>query len=156
MAMESCPECSKPVSRDARACPSCGYPIAGKRRTNTVFNVAIGCLGLFIVGVVLLFVGGLFVKPQPPSPHAPQFTCNLTEQQALIAQAQQWEALYDIKGRKIYVTERWMRWPLNDKMSLDDALQCVATGGVGRMPLSYHDYRTGQQLATSFQKLTIP
>lgn len=58
MALITCPECSKEVSDQARACPSCGYPMAGPARVEAPPNVLVvrapRSRGMYIILGVLL------------------------------------------------------------------------------------------------------
>jgi hypothetical protein len=49
MALAKCKECGQQVSNKAAACPGCGAPIKQQKSS-------LGCGGVFVIGIVLLFV----------------------------------------------------------------------------------------------------
>lgn len=79
--------------------------------------------------------------------------CNAAEADQLIAKAG--SALIHRSDRQssiphIYVTPAWQDLTFDEKQAFDGILQCSMTRGIGEALItSYHDYKTGKEIAES-------
>lgn len=155
MALKNCPECDKAISTAARTCPHCGCPLRNGSKPRSL-------LGPLLFGlIVVIILASMMDQTNKRSPaglsnspnavHGP--SCNATGADQLIAKAG--SALIHRIDRRgsiphIYVTPGWHELTIDEKRAFDGVLQCSLTRGAGDpIILSYHDYRTGKEIAES-------
>jgi hypothetical protein len=76
MALIECPECSREISDKAAACPHCGNPLhidtgegtqltTTQQTSKTIKTEILISIGLFVVGIAVMYVGDLMVAGYP-------------------------------------------------------------------------------------------
>ncbi len=125
--------------------------------------------GPIIVGILILFIWSISTSDpsrQSPSSSPPSSSsesnkpsspsCDLPAAEKIVDRAFASGLLTEVRKLQIYVGPAWHELPLHAKENLDTMVQCVAMkGGDGRIMLSYHDGRTGKQIATSTYKFKM-
>lgn len=151
MALRDCQECGKSISTSATICPHCGCPLHKGRKRRSY-------LGPLLLILLILVVWNAIVSEQSPRRTLSEANtvegprCDATKADALLGKFMSAGVLSKLESNRsvprIYVLEAWHHLTIDDKKTLDNAIQCHLMRGVGQPVLAvYHDGRTGKEIA---------
>ena len=115
MALRKCKECGKEISSKAGACPNCGAPV---KKAPTQYGCG-GCLGFLLIGVLLLFIIGLFVPKSSIPLKAPETSTQRSERET---KDQQKKATAEAVAAK---TENFKKWALANTAVTDISINGI-------------------------------